>query len=781
MIPVQTTTVLDTNINQQQSQAFTLTNNANIIELLSSKMYTKPYYAVVRELVTNALDAHLNAGLEQLPITVDLKIGTEFTPTVLTVEDYGLGISPADFNNVFLNIGVSSKADSNQQHGGFGIGALSIFSVSDQAKFVTTHAGITYTYLLYRDSNNQNFPTANCIEQCAASADQSGTKVSIPIVHSYSANKELAQAILELTAFITPRPVLVSPLTNIKQQYENYLEFISGKHAQLATATALFITADLGRLIEGQRTELLIQVGEIVYQTNLKQRCEIWGRDSNIPDLFIRWGEDIFYRDLDDGRAYLIVRVPIGVLTLAANREEISQTEANFSYLSTAITQAYADICQAYAQNLSSVVSGDGKSLTTLEQIKYAKAFGCRHLQVKSSNNQLVQVRLAVYQQQREYKANLNFRHGYARSSSDSLRTTQLNFENICKVEDRGAVLIYYCGDPLKMRANVDVVCSADLRIVRCFRTTAELDAALLEPELALFDSLVVVKEDPAKVLAAKKAQATPKTVITYANWKAAPKTVNLIKFYSYSDEPVPRINSVWADLPQQDCYLYLNEAEFKPDGRSLYAALSTYLPPDTNIYLLDKAELKLINKRPANLDEWVHADELFDRILTANLAKILPIFSQLKLYQCHSCGGTTRWQADVGWLVSLAVQNQTAVRKLYQHPLAAELLGQSATAELQTLAEGLVLTTLALLIYKETETKFPQLYALASKIDWQKIDWDCRWDKTLAHYLQPLFKYLPLIKGHQILHNNYPINIPVVDSITESLAIVQLLQQYHP
>ena len=125
---------------------------AFILDMFSDKVYTNKVRAVIRELACNAHDSHIIAGTTDIPFEVHLP--THLEPW-FAIRDYGTGLCDEDIANVYGAIGVSTKRDSNEVIGCFGIGSLSPYSMCDSFIVKSCLDGIVRTYQCMRDEQRQ--------------------------------------------------------------------------------------------------------------------------------------------------------------------------------------------------------------------------------------------------------------------------------------------------------------------------------------------------------------------------------------------------------------------------------------------------------------------------------------------------------------------------------------------------------------------------------------------------------------------------------------------------
>ena len=99
--------------------------------------YSNPTLAVVREISANALDANMEANVTR---KVEVAVPSRLNPT-FSVRDFGGGLSQDEVFNLYSKYGKSTKRNSNNYIGAFGIGKFAPLSYGNNFTCVSYHGG----------------------------------------------------------------------------------------------------------------------------------------------------------------------------------------------------------------------------------------------------------------------------------------------------------------------------------------------------------------------------------------------------------------------------------------------------------------------------------------------------------------------------------------------------------------------------------------------------------------------------------------------------------------
>ena len=299
--------------------AFTIAASVKAFEVLSSNLYQNKTLAVIREITCNAVDAHTAAGL---PIsTIQVHLPTYMEP-VFWVRDYGSGLSDEDVLSLYTTYFRSTKDQDNSQIGGFGLGSKSPFAVADQFTVTSWHGGFKSTYACYKQDGMPHVNAAGK-EPCGS---ETGLEVRVPLtVRSGSALDWQTQARSLFrwwpeTPIITPSDILDEGFLS------NELLLTSDYEVDGAPGWAIFKHVH----------ENMLVMGNVPYHLN---PTAITGLPDPVAQLL--------------AKIRIVVRVPMGSVSISPSRETLSYDAATNKYLVDKLVQIGREITAKLEKEIS--------------------------------------------------------------------------------------------------------------------------------------------------------------------------------------------------------------------------------------------------------------------------------------------------------------------------------------------------------------------------------------------------------------------------------------------
>jgi hypothetical protein len=130
--------------------AYTIRADAKMFRILINGLYSDKPRAIIRELCTNALDSHVDAGAPDRPFT--LRLPTRWDHT-FSVRDYGVSLPHEDVMHLYSTVGASTKEGTNTQVGKFGLGSKVPFAYTDSFTVTAILNGEKRLYSAFIDSD----------------------------------------------------------------------------------------------------------------------------------------------------------------------------------------------------------------------------------------------------------------------------------------------------------------------------------------------------------------------------------------------------------------------------------------------------------------------------------------------------------------------------------------------------------------------------------------------------------------------------------------------------
>lgn len=132
-----------TTVGALSTKDITLSANAKAFKIIFGQMYPDIIKAIVRELFTNAWDSQKVAGTLETPI--DIHLPTTFEPW-FSIRDFGTGMTQQVIDDIYSNVFESSKDDSQEEAGMFGMGSKTPLGYTDSFTVTSFVDGKLYAY-----------------------------------------------------------------------------------------------------------------------------------------------------------------------------------------------------------------------------------------------------------------------------------------------------------------------------------------------------------------------------------------------------------------------------------------------------------------------------------------------------------------------------------------------------------------------------------------------------------------------------------------------------------
>lgn len=270
-----------------------------VLTMASANLYSNPIGSFIRELTTNAVDANVDAGVDNpVLVTLDWDVDGYF----VSFKDEGIGMSPEVFKNIFNNWFSSTKRGDNKAHGGWGLGSKSPLAYQDDFEITTIYDGIKYEYIY---AKADPVPTSTLINK-EETDEPNGTtiKVAIKSGDAYTVSRELRE---QLAYF---KNVFVE---NKYEKYDNDFKLYNSEDYILKNRNRPY-------------TDMHLLLGQVSYPI-----------DWNVLNLSVI-------------NLPIAIKFEIGELDVTLSRENINYTERTIQKLKTKIQAVYKKILDKFEE-----------------------------------------------------------------------------------------------------------------------------------------------------------------------------------------------------------------------------------------------------------------------------------------------------------------------------------------------------------------------------------------------------------------------------------------------
>lgn len=153
-------------------------DSADFLKQMLSKFYSDAVGSLIRETTSNALDSHREINSSE-PIVVSFLANDEGNYE-FSVEDFGVGINKDTINNILRKYGKSTKRNSVNQLGAFGLGWKSPLAYTSGFYFTGRKDGVEIKCMMYEGEEDIKIDVLH--EK--PTTEKNGCKVTVPVKYS---------------------------------------------------------------------------------------------------------------------------------------------------------------------------------------------------------------------------------------------------------------------------------------------------------------------------------------------------------------------------------------------------------------------------------------------------------------------------------------------------------------------------------------------------------------------------------------------------------------------
>ncbi|WGH49769.1 putative rIIA protector from prophage-induced early lysis [Alishewanella phage vB_AspM_Slickus01] len=302
--------------NSVRSSNFKFEMNDKMFEIFSSSIYSNKIRAVVREVCTNAYDAHLASDIGEVPF--DIHLPSPQSP-MMSIRDYGTGLSEEQVFEIYTVYFRSTKDGDDQAHGGYGLGSKSPLAYVDSFQIRSYQNGKMQSFTCYKKSG---VPAIDLIVT-VATTEPDGLEVSFAVNDEdrYRFYREIGHVISTFPV----KPNLIG---------ESVINRIETYTIEASTKNIFTVVGNTGADLK--KYNILIE--PVLYPIN-DDMLEVFKKSKTYK---------LIYRNRHDALAF---KFDIGALDIPPSREQVDNTQHNIDTFSNFM----GDIDTIYTETIDKI------------------------------------------------------------------------------------------------------------------------------------------------------------------------------------------------------------------------------------------------------------------------------------------------------------------------------------------------------------------------------------------------------------------------------------------
>ena len=311
---------------------------------LRDKIYANKIKAVVREYICNAVDEHNKYGIDR-PVEVNLK-GLGLDQAIFSVRDHAKGLSDDGVRNIFGMYFRSTKSESNDSIGGYGVGSKAGHAYTDTFNIISHFEGVKTSYSCMLGAGDNNVPVGHIYKLDSCPTDETGVEINLEV-----------KAVDHQTSHYGAKKV-----TDVEKFKKEIIHFVQFAHSS--------ITANIFDTVyntpEQKHTTTIDGFTISVIDLFTEERTRSYNNEKFVENIvgagktltpILKMG-DVVYNQLGHLRGVetnehkaVMITAPVGSIDIPISREGMEETERNTRLLERA-NQAIDTVAEKDAEPL---------------------------------------------------------------------------------------------------------------------------------------------------------------------------------------------------------------------------------------------------------------------------------------------------------------------------------------------------------------------------------------------------------------------------------------------
>ena len=318
---------------QQNKVSIDPRNAEHIISILSSNLYSNPEESFLRETISNAVDAHKEAGTTEPIILLFKRNGSKYD---IVIRDYGTGISPERFDQIYKFIGSSTKRESNDYIGSFGIGRFASLACADVVNITSYYNGTVNSYIMAKNGGGIDID----LVASSKTTEKNGVEIKIQVDEILDYTRALSKLSYIQNLFVKGEGLNSGDdyRYSDRQSLDNRIENFNNR--KILSYKTFKHNSNIDLFSNGYRQSNII-LGDIVYPIDLSKINPL------SPDFLSIGTSEL-------GNVFTFIQVPfeIGSLDVTPNREALLYSPRTIEALKKGYIKALLEIKDLYIQFL---------------------------------------------------------------------------------------------------------------------------------------------------------------------------------------------------------------------------------------------------------------------------------------------------------------------------------------------------------------------------------------------------------------------------------------------